>query len=71
MKKFGLVLIVVGLALAVFTGFDFFTGQKVVDIGSVEITANKKHSVDWSPILGLVTAAVGTGIFFIGMRRDN
>lgn len=71
MKKLGLVLVIVGIALAVFTGFDFFTRKKVIDIGSVEITANKKHSVDWSPILGLVTAAVGAGMFFIGMRRDK
>jgi drug/metabolite transporter (DMT)-like permease len=71
MKKIGLVVIVIGIALAVFTGFDFFTREKIVDVGSVEITADKKHSLDWSPILGLVTAAVGAGIYFAGSRRRS
>ena len=71
MKKIGLIVIVVGLAMAVFTGFDFFTREKVVDIGSVEIIGNKRHSLDWSPILGLVTAAVGAGLFFAGSRRNS
>ena len=69
MKKIGLIVIVVGLALAIFTGFDFFTREKVVDIGTVEITANKRHSLDWSPILGLATAVVGAGLFLAGSRR--
>jgi hypothetical protein len=70
MKKIGLIVIVVGLAMAVFTGFDFFTREKVVDVGSLEIVANKRHALDWSPILGLVAAAVGAGIFFVGSRRS-
>ena len=71
MKKLGLLIIVVGLALALVTGFDFFTREKVVDVGSIEITANKRHELEWSPILGLVIAAVGAGIFFFGSRRTS
>ena len=71
MKNIGLIVIVVGLALAVFTGFDFFTKEKVVDVGGIEITADKKHDVNWSPILGLVMAAVGAGLFFAGTRRTR
>jgi hypothetical protein len=71
MKKLGLIIMVIGLAMAVFTGFDYFTREKVVDVGSIEITANKKHSLDWSPILGLVAAAVGAGLFFVSSRRAN
>jgi hypothetical protein len=71
MKKIGLIVIVVGLAMAVFTGFDFFTREKIVNVGSVEIVGSKKHSLDWSPALGLVAAAVGAGIFFVGSRRSS
>ena len=71
MKKIGLIVIVVGLALAIFTGFDFFTREKVVDIGSIEITADKKHEFEWSPVLGLVVAAVGGGMYFFGSRRGG
>jgi hypothetical protein len=69
MKKLRLIVIVVGLSLAVFTGFGFFTREKVVDMGGLEITANKKHDLEWSPFLGLVTAVVGAGIYLLGSRR--
>lgn len=71
MKKIGLILIVIGLVTAVFTGFGFFTREKVVDIGDLEITANKRHDVEWSPILGLVTATVGAVLYFVGARRNE
>lgn len=71
MKKIGLIVIVIGLVMAVFTGFDFFTREKIVDVGAVEITGNKRRSLDWSPVLGLAIAAVGAGLFFAGSRRSS
>lgn len=71
MKKIGLMIMVVGLAISIFTGFSFFTREKVVDLGSVEIRADKKHDIQWSPILGLVIAGVGGALFFFGEGKKN
>jgi hypothetical protein len=71
MKKIGLIIIVIGTVTAAVTGFSFFTRNKVVDVGDIEISTNKRHDVEWSPILGLVTAAVGAGIYFVAARRTS
>jgi hypothetical protein len=59
MKSAGITLLIIGLLLTVFTTFKFFTREKVVDLGIVEITANKPHDVSWSPIIGIVVMGIG------------
>jgi uncharacterized membrane protein YidH (DUF202 family) len=59
MKKAGISIIILGLLLTVFTAFKFFTKEKVVDLGKVEITRNKPHSFAWSPLLGVAVMVIG------------
>lgn len=70
MRSLGLVLIVVGLILTLVTGFKFFTKEKVVDIGNLEVSADKPHRVDWSPYVGVGIMVIG-GIIFITSRRRS
>lgn len=70
MRSLGLVLIVVGLILTLVTGFKFFTKEKVVDIGNLEVSADKPHRVDWSPYVGVGIMVIG-GIIFIASRRRS
>lgn len=37
-----------------YTGFNYVTTEKVVDIGPIEINKQQNHPVQWSPILGVV-----------------
>lgn len=69
MKRTGLIVLVIGLLITVFTGFNFMTREKVVDIGELEITQNKKHGITWSPIIGVVVIAIGGGIYLTGMSK--
>ena len=69
MKTAGIVLIVIGLIFTIVTGFKFFTKEKVVDIGSVEISASKPHRVDWSPYMGVGIIVVGGILFIAGRKR--
>jgi hypothetical protein len=62
MKKAGFIILVIGLLLTIFTAFTYFTKEKVVDIGKIEITANKPHHLNWSPLIGIAVMAVG-GVF--------
>jgi hypothetical protein len=64
MKKAGILILIVGLILTIFTAFTVFTREKVVDIGSLEITANKPHHLNWSPLVGVAVMGVG-GIMFL------
>lgn len=70
MKKAGFVIIILGLILTIVTAFTFFTREKVVDIGSVKITADKRHHLSWSPLIGLAVIGVG-GIIVLFSPKNN
>jgi hypothetical protein len=59
MKKTGILIILIGLGLTIFTAVTFFTREKVVDIGKVEIIANKPHHLNWSPLVGIAVMGIG------------
>jgi LPXTG-motif cell wall-anchored protein len=63
MKKTGIIVLIIGLVFTVITGLSFFTREKVVDIGALEISARKKHSISWSPIVGIIAVALGGGLY--------
>ncbi len=69
MKTIGIILIAIGLIGTIYTGFNYVTKEKVVDIGSIEISANKKHGLRWSPIMGIVFIAVGAGFYLISSKK--
>lgn len=63
MKKVSIVVFLVGLVLTIFTTVTYFTKEKVVDIGKIEISRDKPHSFNWSPIVGIAIMGIG-GILF-------
>jgi len=69
MKKVGIVIIIVGLALTIFTAITFFTRERVVDIGSLKISANVPHHLNWSPLLGIAVMAGGGAIILLSRRK--
>jgi hypothetical protein len=69
MKTTGIVILIIGLLLTIFTTFSYFTREKVVDLGKVEITANKKNRVAWSPLLGLGVMAVGGVVLLVASKK--
>lgn len=69
MKKAGIFIIVIGLILTIFTAITFFTREKVVDIGSLKITANKPHHLNWSPLIGIAVMGVGGVVVFMSPKK--
>ncbi len=63
MKKVSIVVFLVGLVLTIFTTVTYFTKEKVVDLGKIEISKEKPHSLNWSPIVGIAIMGIG-GILF-------
>ncbi len=59
MKNLCIILIVIVIVLTVYSTFSFFTKEKVVDLGSVEISKKEKHTVNWSPYAGVALIVVG------------
>ena len=69
MKTLGIVLLVIGAIMMVFTGFNIVTKEKVVDLGPLEINKEEKTPVYWSPITGGVLMAAGILVMVVGKRK--
>ena len=61
-----IVLGVIGLALG---GFSFTRKEKVVDLGPIEATADKKESVPIPPVLGAIAIVGGVVLLAASARR--
>jgi hypothetical protein len=68
MKRAGIAIIIVGLLFTIITGFKYFTREKVLDIGSIKITASEPHRVNWSPALGVGIMVVGGALVLFGKK---
>ncbi|RYU91170.1 hypothetical protein EWM62_04315 [Mucilaginibacter terrigena] len=51
-KTIGIVLIVIGAAMLIWTGFTYTKKEKIVDAGPIQISADRQKSVNWPPYLG-------------------
>ncbi len=59
MRNLGIVLLVIGIVMMVFTGFNYVTKKNVADIGPIQINKEVNHPVQWSPIIGGVLLVAG------------
>lgn len=62
MKTLGIILIVIGGIMTVFTGFNIITKEEVVDVGPIEINKEEKTPIYWSPITGAILLVAGVVI---------
>ena len=69
MKRTGIIILIIGLVLTIFTTVTFFTREKIVDMGEIQISANKRHKLNWSPFIGLAVMAVGGVLILVPSKR--
>lgn len=58
-RTIGLILCVVGVIGLVWGGITYTTREKVVDLGPIEITNEKKHNFPLPPIVGALALIGG------------
>jgi uncharacterized membrane protein YidH (DUF202 family) len=68
MKTLGIFLAAIGLIMMIYTGFNYVTKEKVVDIGPLEINKETNHPVQWSPIVGAILLVGGIVIIVTGKK---
>ncbi|MHB9011144.1 MAG: hypothetical protein ACYC49_02840 [Ignavibacteriaceae bacterium] len=68
-KTIGLIIIIIGLIMTLYTGFNYVTREKVIDIGSVQITKEKDHTTSWSPFIGIGVMVIGSVVFLYGKKE--
>ncbi len=69
MRITGILLIIVGVIMLVWTGFSFTKKEKIVDAGPIEISADRKETVNWPPYLGGVMIVGGILLLVLPQRR--
>jgi hypothetical protein len=68
-KAIGVLLVVAGLAMLIWTGFSYTRRENVVDVGPVHISADRQKTVTWPPYAGGVLVVVGAVVLVAGRGR--
>lgn len=67
-KLIGALLIVFGVVALAVGGIQYTTREKVLDIGPVQATTEKHHSIPLSPIIGIASIVGGIVLVAAGAR---
>ena len=51
-RNIGIVLIVLGAVMLIWTGFTYTKKKKIIDAGPIQVSADKQQNVSWPPYLG-------------------
>lgn len=68
-RTIGLVLIVIGIAMLIWTGFNYTKKEKIVDAGPIQISADKEKSVSWPPYAGGIILVAGVFVFIAAKNK--
>jgi uncharacterized membrane protein len=68
-RTIGLVMIVLGIVMLVWTGFTYTQKEKLIDAGPIQVSADKEKSVNWPPYVGGVILIAGVVILTTSKRR--
>ncbi|MCX2491976.1 hypothetical protein OQX63_00745 [Pedobacter sp. PF22-3] len=68
-RTLGIILMVVGIAMLIWTGFSYTKREKIVDAGPIQISADKEKSVNWPPYAGGIILVAGVIVFVTSRNR--
>lgn len=61
-------LIAGGVIALAYQGITYTTREKVVDVGSIHVMADRTRSIPLSPIVGILAIAAGAVLLVVGRR---
>ncbi len=65
----GIILIVIGIVAFAYQGITYTTREKVVDIGTIQVTADKTRKLPLPPIVGAVALVGGIVLLVMGNKK--
>jgi hypothetical protein len=69
MKLTGIILIVLGVVALAYGGITYTTREKVLDVGPIEATAERRETIPLPPVLGALALVGGIALLIAGSRR--
>jgi hypothetical protein len=65
----GIILIILAVIAFGFQGITYTKREKVLDIGPLQATTEKKETIPLPPVLGAVALIGGIALVFVGSKR--
>ena len=65
----GIILILIGIIAFAYQGITYTTREKVVDLGPIQMTAEKTKTLPLPPIVGAITLVGGIVLLVVGSRK--
>jgi len=69
MKLVGIIFIVLGVLALVYQGIQYTSKEKILDIGSIKVTATEKKTIPLPPIVGGVAIVSGIALILVERRK--
>jgi len=70
-KTIGIILVIIGIIMIAYTGFNYVTTETIVDLGPIQIEAEKNNFVKLSPIIGGVLLVGGIIFLFLNKKSGS
>ena len=70
MKILGILLIVVGIVAFAYQGITYTSSEKVIDLGPVQVTAEKTRTFPLPPIVGGIALVGGIVLLLVGGKKN-
>ncbi len=65
----GIILIAIGIVAFAYQGITYTTREKVVEVGPVEVTAERTKTLPLPPIVGAVALVGGSVLLVLGYKK--
>jgi len=65
----GIILIVIGIVALAYQGITYTTREKVVDLGPIQVTADKTRTLPLPPIVGGIALVGGIVLLVMGNKK--
>jgi hypothetical protein len=67
----GIIIIVLGIVALAYQGITYVTHDKVIDMGPIQVSADRTHTIPIAPILGAVAIVAGVVLLVMGIRTGH
>lgn len=71
MRMLGIILVIVGVICLAVPSITFWTQERAVDAGFIQIDMQKPHTIVLNPVVGVVSLIAGAALMLTGGRREN
>jgi len=70
MRLVGIILVILGVLALVYQGIQYTTREKILDIGSLKVSADTKKTIPLPPVVGGVALVAGIALILLDRKKS-